>query len=42
MNHVKHWPHKAEMIDIDMENNTASIRWDTTQKVDLVDLKDLK
>jgi hypothetical protein len=25
-----------------MENNTASIRWETTQKVDLVDLEDLK
>jgi hypothetical protein len=25
-----------------METNIASIRWETTQKVDLVDLKDLK
>ncbi len=25
-----------------MENSTASIRWKTTQKIDLVDLKDLK
>jgi hypothetical protein len=25
-----------------MEDNTALIRWETTQKVDLVDLKDLK
>jgi hypothetical protein len=33
-------PHKAE-IDIDMENNTAWIRWDTTQKKDLVDFVDL-
>jgi hypothetical protein len=41
-NHGKQWPHKAEIIDIDMENNTASIRWETTQKVDLVDLEDLK
>jgi hypothetical protein len=41
-NHGKQWPHKAEIINIDMENNTASIRWETTQKVDLVDLEDLK
>ncbi len=25
-----------------MENNTASIRWETTQNIDLVDLEDLK
>ncbi len=41
-NHGKQWPHKAEIINIDMENNTASIRWETTRKVGLVDLKDLK
>jgi hypothetical protein len=29
-NHVKHWPHKAEIINIDMETNTALIRWETT------------
>ena len=39
-NHGKHWPHKAEIINIDMENNTALIRWETTLKVDLVDLED--
>ncbi len=33
-NHGKQWPHKAEIIDIDMENNTALIRWEPTQKVD--------
>ncbi len=31
-NHDKQWPHKAEVVDIDMENNTAWIRWETTQK----------
>jgi hypothetical protein len=30
--HGKHWPHKAKIIDIDMKNNTALIRWETTQK----------
>jgi hypothetical protein len=41
-NHGKHWPHKAEIINVDMETNTALIRWETTRKEDLVDLKDLK
>jgi hypothetical protein len=41
-NHGKHWPHQAQIINIDMETNTASIRWERTQKVDLVYLKDLK
>ena len=31
-NHGKQWPHKAEIVDIDMEDNTAWIRWETTQK----------
>jgi hypothetical protein len=31
-NHGKHWPHKAEIGDINMKNNTAWIRWETTQK----------
>ncbi len=31
-NHGKHWPHQAQIIDIDMETNTASIRWETTRK----------
>jgi hypothetical protein len=41
-NHGNQWPHKAQIIDIDMENNTASIRWETTRNIDLVDLEDLK
>ncbi len=41
-NHGKYWPHKAQIINIDMETNIASIRWETTQKVNLVHLKDLK
>ncbi len=31
-NHGIHWPHKAEIVDIDIINNTALIRLDTTQK----------
>ncbi len=41
-NHGKYWPHKAQKIGIDMETNIALIRWQTTQQVDLVHLKDLK
>jgi hypothetical protein len=40
--HGKQWPHKAQIIVIDMENNTALISWETTQNIDLVDLEDLK
>jgi hypothetical protein len=29
-NHGKQWPYKAELIYLDMENNTALIRWETT------------
>jgi hypothetical protein len=29
-NHCKQWPHKAEIVDIDMDNNTALIRWKMT------------
>ena len=36
--HGKQWPQKAKIVDIDMENNTAWIRWETTQKKDLADL----
>ncbi len=29
-NHGKYWPHKAQIIDINMETNIALIRWETT------------
>ncbi len=32
-NHGKQWPHKAEIVNIDMEINTAWIRWEMTKKV---------
>jgi hypothetical protein len=40
-NNGKQWPHKAEIVNIDMEDNTAWIRWEMTLKLDLVDLGDL-
>jgi hypothetical protein len=30
-NHGNQWPHQAQIVDIDMENNFALIRWETTQ-----------
>jgi hypothetical protein len=29
-NHGNQWPHKAQIVNIDMENNLASIRWEMT------------
>jgi hypothetical protein len=39
-NHGIHWPHKAEIVNIDMINNTALVMWETTCKKDLVVLND--
>jgi hypothetical protein len=41
-NHDNQWPHKNQIVDIDMENKFASIRWETTRNIDFVDLEDLK
>ncbi len=41
-NHGNQWPHKAQIVDIDMENILASIRWETTQNIDCINLEDLK
>ncbi len=41
-NHGNQWPHKAQIVDIYMENKFALIRWETTQNIDYVDLEDLK
>ena len=38
-NHGNQWPHQAQIVDIAMENNVALIRWETTQKIDYVDLE---
>jgi hypothetical protein len=42
VNHGNQWPHKAQIVDINMENKSASIRWETTQNIDYVDLEDSK
>ncbi len=41
-NHGNQWPHQAQIVDIDMENNFALIRWETTRYIEYVDLEDLK
>ncbi len=41
-NHGYQWPHKAQIVDIDMVNKDALIRWETTQNIDFVDLEDLR
>ncbi len=41
-NHGNQWPHEAQIVNIVMDNNFALIRWETTQKIDYVDLEDLK
>jgi hypothetical protein len=39
-NHVNQWPHKAQIVDIDMKNYLALIRWETTRNIDYIDLED--
>jgi hypothetical protein len=41
-NHGNQWPHKAQIVDIDMENKLALIRWETTQNIHYIDIEDLK
>jgi hypothetical protein len=41
-NHSNQWPHKAQIVDIYMENNYASIKWETTQIIAYLDLDNLK
>jgi hypothetical protein len=40
-NHGNQWPHKAQIVNIDMENKFALIRWETTHNIDYVALEDL-
>ncbi len=41
-NHGNQWPHKAQIVNINMENNFALIKWETTQNIAYIDLYDLK
>ncbi len=41
-NHGNQWPHKAQIGNIDMDNNFALIRWEITQNINYVDHEDLK
>ncbi len=40
-NHGNQWPHKAQIVNIDMENKFALIRWETTKNIDYINLEDL-
>ena len=42
LNHGNHWEYRGEIVSIDSENDTAMIRWETTRKIESVDVKDLK
>ncbi len=41
-NHGDQWPHKAHIVDINIEYKWASIRRETTQILDYIDVGDLK
>jgi hypothetical protein len=41
-NHGHQWPHQAHIMNIDMENKLAMIKWETTQKTNSVDIRDFK
>jgi hypothetical protein len=36
------WPHKAHIVDINIECKWALIRWETAQKIVYIDVGDLK
>ncbi len=40
-NYGTHWQHRAQIVSIDIENNTTKIKWDTTQRNGTVELTDL-
>jgi hypothetical protein len=40
--HCNQWPHKAQIVDNDMESNLGLIRWETTWNTNCIDLEDLK
>ncbi len=41
-NHGDQLPHKAHIVDINIEYKWALIGWETTRKIDYVDVGDLK
>ena len=38
LNHGNHWEYRGEIVSIDSENDTAMIRWETTRKIESVDI----
>jgi hypothetical protein len=42
LNHGNHWQYQGEIVSIDSGNDTAMIRWETTRKIESVDIKYLQ
>ncbi len=42
LNHGNHWQYRGKIVSIDLENDTAMIKWETTRMTEIVDMKDLK
>ena len=42
LNHGSHWQYQGKIVGIDLENDMAMIRWETTRKTESVDIKDLQ
>ena len=42
LNHGTHWQYQGKIVDIDLENETAMIRWETTRKTKSFNSKDLQ
>jgi hypothetical protein len=40
-NHGYKWDHKAYLMLVDFENGFASIKWETTRKIDNISIFDL-
>ena len=42
LNHGTHWQYRGKIAGIDVENDTAMIRWEMTRKTESVDIKDMQ
>ena len=42
LNHGIHWQNCGQIVDIDLENDTTMIKWETTKKSESVSFEDLQ
>ena len=42
LNHGIHWQNCGRIVDIDLENDTTMIKWETTKKSESVSIEDLQ